>query len=134
MQYGSSSKMVPECQLDRSNLLRYAMYIKSGDCQSPFPLTFPHLQLTVAGSDHKSEQKGNKCNGISMRASLSVLISLTSFWVAFRCHKAVKGTRLERQSRGGERLNEEVVDNDSESDSGSRGYGRSIEDNNEVVE
>ncbi|PWA86761.1 PRLI-interacting factor [Artemisia annua] len=42
--------------------------------------------------------------------------------------------RLERQSRGGERLNEEVVENDSENDSESRGYGRSIEDNNEVME
>lgn len=38
---------------------------------------------------------------------------------------------LERQSRGLERLNEEVVENDSENESESRGYGRSIEDNNE---
>nr|GEY50870.1 hypothetical protein [Tanacetum cinerariifolium] len=42
--------------------------------------------------------------------------------------------RLERESRGGERLNEEVVENDSENDSESRGYGRSIEDNNEQSE
>ncbi|KAJ0510987.1 hypothetical protein HanIR_Chr11g0546891 [Helianthus annuus] len=41
---------------------------------------------------------------------------------------------LERQSRGGERLNEEVVENDSENESESRGYGRSMEDNNEVME
>lgn len=41
---------------------------------------------------------------------------------------------LERQSRGGERVNEEVVENDSENESESRGYGRSIEDNNEVME
>ncbi|XP_076916711.1 uncharacterized protein LOC143576523 [Bidens hawaiensis] len=40
---------------------------------------------------------------------------------------------LERQSRGGERLNEEVVENDSENESESRGYGRSVEDNNEVM-
>ncbi|KAK9068672.1 hypothetical protein SSX86_012787 [Deinandra increscens subsp. villosa] len=42
--------------------------------------------------------------------------------------------RLERQSRGGEGLNEEVVENDSENESESRGYGRSMEDNNEVME
>ncbi|XP_024983546.1 uncharacterized protein LOC112519580 isoform X2 [Cynara cardunculus var. scolymus] len=41
---------------------------------------------------------------------------------------------LERQSRGLERLNEEVVENDSENESESRGYGRSMEDNNEVTE
>ncbi|KAK1426309.1 hypothetical protein QVD17_14980 [Tagetes erecta] len=41
---------------------------------------------------------------------------------------------LERQSRGGEQANEEVVENDSENESESRGYGRSIEDNNEVME
>ncbi|XP_076896584.1 uncharacterized protein LOC143549595 [Bidens hawaiensis] len=40
---------------------------------------------------------------------------------------------LERQSRRGERLNEEVVDNDSENESESRGYGRSVEDNNNEV-
>lgn len=38
---------------------------------------------------------------------------------------------LEQQSRGGERVNEEVVENDSENESESRGYGRSIEDNND---
>lgn len=41
---------------------------------------------------------------------------------------------LERQSRGSERLNEEVVENDSENESESRGYGRSMEDNNEAME
>ncbi|KAI3511696.1 hypothetical protein L1887_18853 [Cichorium endivia] len=38
---------------------------------------------------------------------------------------------LERQNRGAERLIEEVVENDSENESESRGYGRSMEDNNE---
>ncbi|KAL7616769.1 hypothetical protein Lser_V15G02580 [Lactuca serriola] len=38
---------------------------------------------------------------------------------------------LERQGRGAERLIEEVVENDSENESESRGYGRSMEDNNE---
>lgn len=38
---------------------------------------------------------------------------------------------LERQNRGSDRLVEEVVENDSENESESRGYGRSMEDNNE---
>ncbi|XP_071742686.1 uncharacterized protein [Rutidosis leptorrhynchoides] len=41
---------------------------------------------------------------------------------------------LERQSRGVERLNEEVVENDSENESeSSRGYGRSMEENNDEI-
>ncbi|KAI3523472.1 hypothetical protein L1887_01637 [Cichorium endivia] len=41
---------------------------------------------------------------------------------------------LERGRQGGQGFIEEVVENDSENDSESRGYGRSVEDTNELME